>query len=57
MIYSNAWLMEFIGYNWMALLIIYGVLKAMYPNSKILNSIGQGFSNIFPVFRRKAKDQ
>lgn len=57
MIYSNAWLIEFIGYNWMALLIIYGVLKAMFPNSKILQAIGAGASNIFPVFRRKAKDQ
>jgi len=48
MIYSNAWLIEFIGENWMALLILYGVAKAMFPESQILNSIGQGFSNIFP---------
>ena len=53
MIYSNSWLIEFIGYNWMALLIIYGVLKAMFPESKILSAIGEGFSKLFPVFRKK----
>lgn len=55
MIYSNAWLIEFIGENWMALLIIYGVAKAMFPNSKILNSVGDGFAGIFPVFRKKER--
>jgi len=53
MIYSNSWLTEFIGNNWMGLIILYGAAKAVCPNSKILNAIGAGFSNIFPVFNRK----
>ena len=52
MMYSNQWLTEFIGNNWMALLILYGVARAMFPNSKILSAIGEGFSKLFPVFNR-----
>jgi hypothetical protein len=55
MIYSNYWLSEFIGNNWMGLIILYSAAKAVFPNSKILGAIGSGFSNIFPVFRRKTE--
>ncbi len=52
MLYSNYWLTDFVGNNWMLLLIIYGVLKAMFPYSKILQAIGSGFSNIFPILKK-----
>jgi hypothetical protein len=55
MLYSNQWLTEFIGNNWMGLIILYGAAKAVFPNSKILGAIGSGFSNIFPVFRKKGE--
>ncbi|MDD5532381.1 MAG: hypothetical protein PHC52_06285 [Syntrophales bacterium] len=55
MIYSNEWLIKFVGENWMALLILYGAVRAMYPDSKILNAIGEGFANLFPVFRKKGE--
>jgi len=55
MIYSNEWLIKFVGENWMALLIVYGMARAMFPNSKILGALGSGVSNIFPVFRKKAE--
>ncbi len=55
MFYSNEFLIKFIGENWMFLLILYGIFKAMFPNSKILNAVGEGFSNLFPVFRKKGE--
>jgi len=53
MIDSNQFLVDFIGSNWMALVILYGIFRAMFPNSKVLTAIGEGFSNLFPVFKRK----
>lgn len=53
MIYTNQWLIEAIGENWMALIIIYGIIKAMFPNSKVLNAIGETFAGLFPVFKNK----
>ena len=53
MIDSNQLLIDFIGSNWMALVILYGIFRAMFPNSKVLGAIGEGFSNLFPVFKKK----
>lgn len=53
MIDSNQFLIDFISGNWMAMIIVYGVFRAMFPNSKILMALGEGFSNLFPVFRKK----
>ena len=53
MIDSNQILVDFIGANWMALIIIYGIFRAMFPNSKILGAIGESLSNLFPIFRKK----
>ena len=55
MIDTNTWLIEFIGKNWMVMLIIYGVFAAMFPASKILAAIGETFSGLFPVFRKKPR--
>ena len=50
---GNAFINELVGKNWMILIIIYGVFRAAFPNSKILNAIREGFSNLFPVFKKK----
>jgi phage-related minor tail protein len=56
MIYTNQFLTDFIGNNWMALLILYGIFRAMFPASKILAAIGGTFANIFPVLRNNGSD-
>jgi hypothetical protein len=53
MIYTNQWLIEVIKENWMMLILLYGIVRAMFPNSKMLTAIGEAFSNLFPVFRKK----
>lgn len=53
MIYTNDWLIEAIAENWMGLILLYSIIRAMFPNSKMLNAIGESFANVFPVFRKK----
>ncbi len=53
MLYSNEWLIEFIGENWIALVILFGIFRSLFPNSKVLNAIGSAFADRFPVFRGK----
>lgn len=53
MIYTNQWLIELIKENWMGLILLYSVIRAMFPNSKMLTATGEAFSNLFPVFRKK----
>jgi hypothetical protein len=55
MIYSNVWLIDFIGNNWLALAILYGVLTAIFPDSRVLSAIGESFSERFPVFKKKGE--
>ena len=50
---SNQWLTDFIGQNWMGMVILYSIVRSMFPNSKMLNAIGQTFSGMFPVFRKE----
>lgn len=49
----NAWLIEFIGKNWMPLLLVYSTIRTMFPDSKVLKSIGAAFAGMFPVFGKK----
>jgi len=56
MINTNQWLVDFIGSNWMALIVIYGIFRAMFPTSRILTAIGESFSGLFPVFGRGKTD-
>lgn len=51
MIYTNQYLTDFVGNNWMALIIGYGVCRAIFPQSKILTALGEGFARMFSVFR------
>lgn len=53
MIDGNTFLNDLIGKNWMVLMLIYVILNNIFPDSKILQAIGKGFSNMFPVFKRK----
>ncbi len=57
MIDSNNWLVDFIGNNWMGLTLVYMGLKAMFPNSKLLNAIGEGAKGMFPQFRKNGSGQ
>lgn len=50
---GNAILTELVSKNWMPLLIVFAVLKAFFPNSKILNAIGEAISSRFPIFKGK----
>jgi len=57
MIDTNQLLIDFIGKNWMALIIIYGMVRAMFPNSKVLAAMGDGFARMFPVFRNNKETE
>lgn len=53
MINTNQILMDFVGQNWIALLLLYGIVRAMFPNSMMLTAIGETFSGLFPQLRKK----
>lgn len=50
---GNAWINDFIGKNWMLLILLYNMLTVIFPDSAALKAIGQSFSRMFPVFRTK----
>lgn len=50
---GNAFINELVGKNWMLLILIYGIVRAMLPNSKFLSAIGEAFSGLFPILRKK----
>lgn len=54
---TNAWLTQFVGDNWVAMYILWSTLSGMFPGSKLLKSLGESFSGIFPVFRKKEKTE
>lgn len=54
---SNTFLVQFIGDNWMAMIIIYAIFRAMFPNSRILTAVGETFSGLFPVFKQKQTEE
>jgi hypothetical protein len=49
---SNLFINEFISNNWQLLLIWWIVFKALFPNSRFLEQIGDSMSAVFPVFKR-----
>lgn len=53
MIDGNAFINEVVGKNWMLLLLAYNIFVVVFPDSKILKAIGEGFSKMFPVFKKK----
>jgi hypothetical protein len=52
---GNAVLNEIIGKWWMVMMLVYFILNTIFPDSKILKAIGEGFSKMFPVFRKKGE--
>lgn len=54
MIDGNAWLNEFIGKNWLVLLLAYHVLDAAFPSWRFLDRLGEAMTQIFPVFKKRA---
>jgi hypothetical protein len=50
---GNAYLLEIVEKNWICLLLAYQMIRSMFPDNKVLKSIGESFSGIFPVFRKK----
>ena len=49
---GNEILLQFVSDNWMILLLFYTVVRAMFPNSKLILNIGASFSSMFPIFRK-----
>jgi len=56
MIDTNKMLIDFVSSNWMAMVIVYGILKVSFPNSKAVIAIGDLFSGLFPVFSAKKRE-
>jgi hypothetical protein len=55
MIDTNTFLIDFINNNWMGLVMLYSIVRSIFPNSKVLTAIGEGVSGVFPMLRGKAK--
>jgi len=53
MIDGNALLNDFIGKNWMVILLAYNILAVIFPNAEWLKRLGAAFADRFPVFRGK----
>lgn len=49
---SNGFLDDFVGQNWILLLLMYNIFKAVFPNSKVLEAIGATLSSKFPLLRQ-----
>jgi len=50
---GNKLVMDLVSYNWLPMLILWAFLKALFPSWKLLDRIGERFSQIFPQFRKK----
>jgi len=50
---GNAFINEIVGKNWMLMLLVYNILAVIFPDAKWLTAIGEGFSKMFPVFKKK----
>lgn len=55
MIDGNALINEFIGKNWMVLILLYNILTVIFPDARWIKAIGESFAKMFPVFGRKEK--
>jgi hypothetical protein len=53
MIDSNNFLLDLVGKNWMALIILYTMVRTIFPNVKVIIAIGDAFANLFPQFKKK----
>ncbi len=53
MIDGNALFTEFISKNWMPLVFFFAILKAIFPDSRILNAIGEMISTKLPILKGK----
>jgi len=53
MIDGNALFTEFISKNWMPLLTLFAILKVLFPESRILNAIGELISSRLPILKKK----
>lgn len=50
---GNSFINDLISNNWMLLILLYNILSTIFPDSKAIKGIGEGFSKMFPVFRKK----
>ena len=49
---SNQFLDDFVGSNWILLLLLLNLWKAAFPNSKFLASLGATLAETFPAFKK-----
>jgi membrane-bound metal-dependent hydrolase YbcI (DUF457 family) len=57
MFYSNQWLWDFLNNNWMGLVMLYSIVRSIFPNSKVLVALGMSAQNMFPsIFKREEKN-
>jgi hypothetical protein len=50
---SNTFLMNLVSNNWLAILAVYGVFRAVFPNSRILSRLADYFSGLFPILKNR----
>jgi hypothetical protein len=49
---SNQWLLDLIGGNWMVMIIVYTIVRTIWPGSALIVAVGDAFSNLFPQFKK-----
>lgn len=47
MIYADAWMIEFLKNNMVALVFVYAIFKQLFPDNSILKAIGDAFKATF----------
>jgi len=50
---GNNIIIEIVNENWIIMLLFYSIIRGMFPDSKLIQLIGNSFSNMFPIFRSK----
>lgn len=50
---NNQYLVQFVSDHWILILLGYGVLKALFPNSQLLARLAEKVSGVFPILKKK----
>jgi hypothetical protein len=52
MVFTNEFILKFVSENWLGILLVYGVFKSIFPESKLLARFADYVSNLFPILKK-----
>lgn len=50
---NNQFIIQFVSDHWVVIILIYGILKAFFPNSQLLARLAEKISGVFPILKKK----